>query len=125
MYLPSFPQKRESIFPVIPHLMRNLVNTKNHWIPCQARNDGSIRMVLTFIPLPRALVLFGGLSQQMVGGEDCHNRLSAFTQNNVLQHIYSVGKPFTVLALSEVGGNPCGLMSAESTSSAVATQMRR
>ena len=54
----------------------------------------------------------------MVGGEDCHNRLSAFTQNNVLQHIYSVGKTFTVLALSEVGEDPCGLMSAESTSSA-------
>ena len=38
----------------------------------------------------------------MVGGEDCHNRLSA-------------------LALSEVGEDPCGLMSAESTSSADAT----
>ena len=37
----------------------------------------------------------------MVGGEDCHNRLSA-------------------LALSEVGEDPCGLMSAESTSSAAA-----
>ena len=34
----SFPQKRESIFPVIPHL---------------TQNDGGIRMVLTFIPLPR------------------------------------------------------------------------
>ena len=50
----------------------------------------------------------------MVGGEDCHNRLSAFTQNNVLQHIYSVGKTFTVLALSEVGEDPCGLKSAKS-----------
>ena len=56
----------------------------------------------------------------MVGGVDCHNRLSAFTQNNVLKHIYSVGKTFTVLALSEVGEDPCGLMSAESTSSAAA-----
>ena len=46
----------------------------------------------------------------MVGGEDCHNRLSAFTQNNVLQHIYSVGKTFTVLALSEVAEDPCGFM---------------
>ena len=44
----------------------------------------------------------------MVGGEDYYNRLSAFTQNNVLQHIYSVGKTFTVLALSEVGDAPCG-----------------
>ena len=56
----------------------------------------------------------------MVGGEDCHNRLSAFTQNNVLQHIYSVGKTFTVLALSEIGEDPCGLMSAKSASSAAA-----
>ena len=29
--------------------------------------------------------------------------LGAFTQNNVLQHIYSVGKTFTVLALRENG----------------------
>ena len=61
----------------------------------------------------------------MVGGDDFHNRLSAFTQNNALQHIYSVGKTLAVLALSEVGEDPCGLMSAESASSAVATQMQR
>ena len=42
----------------------------------------------------------------MAGGEDCHNRLSA-------------------LALSEAGEDLYGLMSAESTSSAAATQMRR
>ena len=51
-------------------------------------------MVLTFIPLPHLR-----LERQVVGGEDCHNRLSA-------------------LALSEVGEDPCGLMRIENTSSA-------
>ena len=60
----------------------------------------------------------------MVGGEDCHNRLSAFTQNNVLQHIYSVGKTFTVLALSEVGEDPCGLMSLASSAAAPYAALR-
>ena len=40
----SFRRKSES---------RAVKYKKSHWIPCQARNDGGGRMVLTFIPLPR------------------------------------------------------------------------
>ena len=37
-----------------------------------------------------------------VFGEDCHNRLSALALSEMV-------KTFTVLALSEVGEDPCGL----------------